>query len=129
MSYATLLQLTLNRAPDDAYYFYPEFQAELRQFISLLEKEGVEVSYGEAMFDSATTVGGIVGEFVIPLAGIAGTVIGAALVAWINGRAGRKVRMKVGDIELEASSPAEIDHLVAQALALKAQLAEQDVGR
>lgn len=74
-------------------------------------------------------MGGIVGEFVIPLTGIAGTVIGAALVAWINGRAGSKVRMKVGDIELEANSPAEIDHLVAQALALKAQLAEQDAGR
>ena len=128
MTDATLLQLTLNRAPDDAYYFYPEFQAELRQFISLLEKEGVEVSYGEAMFDGAATVGGIVGEFVIPLAGIAAPIIGVALGAWITGRAGRKVRLKVEDIEIEANSLAEIDHLMKQAIALKAQLVEQDAG-
>lgn len=50
-------------------------------------------------------------------------------VTWMNGKAGRKLRLKVGDVELEANSQAEVDHLVAQALALKAQLAEQDAGQ
>ena len=49
-------------------------------------------------------------------------------LTWMNGKAGRKLRLKVGDVELEANSQAKIDHLVAQAPALKALLAEQDGG-
>lgn len=129
MTDTTLLQLTLRRAPEDYDYFGPVFQAELNQFISQIEKEGIDVSYGHAMFDNATTVGGIVGEFVLPLAQVVGPIVGVAVGAWIQGRAGRKVRLKVGDIELEANCPAEIDHLVAKAMALKAQLAEQEARR
>jgi hypothetical protein len=50
--------------------------------------------------------------------------VGAALGAWIAGRAGRK--LKVGDVGLEANSPADIDHLLAKAVKLKTQLSKSD---
>ena len=80
-------------------------------------------------FDADGAAGYSVGQYVISLAQVAGPVIGVAVGAWITARSGRKLRIKVGDIELEANSPAEIDHLVAKTIALKAQLAEQDAGR
>lgn len=46
--------------------------------------------------------------------------------AWLKGRAGRKVRLKVGDIEVEASTQAEVDVLVVKALNLKVQLDKGD---
>jgi hypothetical protein len=120
----TSLHLTFVRAPDDHDYFGPVFQAELGTFISMLEAEGVEVSYGHAMFDDVKTVGGIVGEFALPLAGIICPIIGVALGAWITGRAGRKLKLKIGDVELEANSLVGIDHLVIKAQEFRKQLDE-----
>jgi hypothetical protein len=51
---------------------------------------------------------------------IFGPAIAAALTAWFQGRAGRKVRMRVGDIEIEAGTRKEFDRLLERALALKA---------
>ena len=39
--------------------------------------------------------------------------------AWAQARFGRKVRLKVGDIEAEASTAEEIERLLANAVALK----------
>jgi hypothetical protein len=66
------------------------------------------------------------GEFVLPLANIAGPIIGVALGAWITGRAGRKLKLKMGDVELEANSLAEIDDLLRKAAEFKAQLSKTD---
>lgn len=52
---------------------------------------------------------------------IVGPAIAAAVTTWLQGRAGRNARIKVGDIEIEASSREEFDRLLAQALALKAR--------
>jgi hypothetical protein len=41
--------------------------------------------------------------------------IGAVLVAWLNGRSGRKVRLKVGELEAEAPSVKELDALLERA--------------
>src|ERR1700687_1349150 len=49
--------------------------------------------------DRAGAAGTLVGEFVIPLASIVAPVLAAAVSAWFQGRAGRKLRLKVGDID------------------------------
>ena len=41
--------------------------------------------------------------------------LGAAFAAWIGARSGRKVRVKVGDIEVEAGTAAEASALLQQA--------------
>ena len=72
------------------------------------------------MFDSPGTVGGLTGEFLIPAAQIVFPALSVIVVAWVTSRAGRKLRLKVGDIELEASTQAEIDLLAVKALELRA---------
>ncbi|MDP9556820.1 UNVERIFIED_ORG: hypothetical protein J2W65_002457 [Pseudomonas parafulva] len=86
----------------------------LRSFCSALHDQG---------FGSESK---LFGEYLLQLASIGGPVIGVVLGAWLTGRAGRKLKIKVADIELEASTQAEIDHLMAKPLELKAQLYAPD---
>jgi len=126
------LQLRLLKAPDDAAVFGADYQAELRQFKQQMEAAGLAVSPTFAVFDSPGAGGGLTGQFLLSWAPTVVSIlstVSVVAVTWMNGKAGRKLRLKVGDVELEANSQAEVDHLVAQALALKAQLAEQDAGQ
>ncbi|MFU0840531.1 MAG: AhpC-TSA domain-containing protein [Pseudomonas fragi] len=132
MSSTQRLQVSLLRAPDDSAVFGKDYQAELRQFKQHMEAAGFAVSPTLAFFDSPGTDGGLTGQFLLSWAPTAVSIlstVSVVAVTWMNGKAGRKLRLKVGDVELEANSQAEIDHLVAQALALKTQLAELDAGR
>ena len=45
--------------------------------------------------------------------------LAAALGTWIAARAGRKVKIKVGDVEIEATNADEVKDLLAQAQAFK----------
>jgi hypothetical protein len=45
----------------------------------------------------------------VPLAQVAGPIFGAALVAWVNERSGRKVRLKFDDVDSEARSPEQVE--------------------
>lgn len=132
MSSTLRVQVRLLRAADDAAAFGESYQAELRQFKQHLQAAGLEVSPTFAVFDSPGAGGGLTGQFLLswaPTAVSILSILSVVAVTWMNGKAGRKLRLKVGDVELEANSPAEIDHLVTQALALKTQLAEQDAER
>lgn len=119
------LSLRLTQAPDDLARFGTEYQAELRLFKSQLSAANVDASPRIAMFDSPGTVGGMTGEFLIPVAQVIVPALSVAAVAWMNGRAGRKLRLKVGDIELEASTQEGIDLLLTKALELKAAQSKQ----
>ena len=126
------LQVRLLKAAEDAATFGESYQAELRQFKQQLEAAGLAVSPTFAVFDSPGAGGGLTGQFLLSWAPTAVSIlstVSVVAVTWMNAKAGRKLRLKVGDVELEANNPAEIDHLITQALALKAQLAEQDSGR
>ena len=60
------------------------------------------------------------GEFVITLAKTLGSLgLGGIIGAWIQAKHGRKVRLKVGDIEAEAQTPEEVERLVARALEIQ----------
>lgn len=119
------LSLRLTQAPDDLARFGTEYQAELRHFMSQLNAANVDASPRIAFCDSPGSVGGMAGEFLIPAAQIIVPAVSVAVVAWISGRAGRKLRLKVGDVELEASTQKDIDLLFAKALELKAAQAKQ----
>lgn len=56
----------------------------------------------------------LTGEFGITILSGSG-ILATALKAWISGRMGRKVRLKSGDIEVEASSVKELESLLAKA--------------
>src|SRR5260370_37900323 len=108
MTPATPLRLTLVRSADDEAAFSPGYQTELRQFYQLVRADGTRVSAVTFTMDSVGASGGLVGEVVIPLAQVIGPVLGGAAVAWPQRRAGRRRRLKAGDVEVEARTPDDI---------------------
>jgi hypothetical protein len=72
--------------------------------------------------DAVDAQGGIIGEFLIPLAQAIGTIgISGVIVAWLNSRSARRVELKFGDIEVKAGTSAEIE----EALKLVANYRDQ----
>ncbi len=55
--------------------------------------------------------GGVIGSFFAAI----GPALGTALGAWLHARYGRKVRLKIGEIEAKAQTPEEVEKLIAQA--------------
>lgn len=123
------VEIILRRAADDPEVNSPEFQSELHTFSGALRSAGVSYSQRGMAFDSAAAMGYPLAEFAIKdLAPYAATVV-TALTAWIGARYGRKVRFKVGDLELEARSPGEIERLVKLAHKHQAEQMHQEVLR
>jgi hypothetical protein len=116
------VQIRLVGSPDDPVISDPAYQKELRGFSSSLHEAGIAFSQRGMAFDSADAMGHPLGEYFVSLAGIVGPVVGVAIGAWIQGRAGRKVKLKVGDIEIEAASQEEVEALLKKALQVKAQI-------
>jgi hypothetical protein len=114
------LRLTLVRAPADEASFSPQYQAELRRFYSLVRAEGIRVSAVSFAINDVAGSGGLVGEFVVPLEQAIGPVLGRAATAWLQGRGGRVLHVKIGDLEVEVTTQREFEALLAQALAMNA---------
>ena len=114
-----LLHLTLIRAPTDPETFSPAYQAELMRLLQQLQASGLEISARPFMPHGG---GGLVGEFLIPLAQLGGPLISAVegVEAWMAGCVGRQLRLTVGAVELAASSPADLTRILHKALELKA---------
>ena len=120
------LRLTLVRAPDDDASFSPGYQRELRQFYSLARAEGGKI--GAVTFTMARADGGdgFVGEFLVPFTSVAGSTLGAAASAWLQGRAGRRLRLTMGDVEVEATSTGELYGLLNLTMAVSDRLAKPE---
>jgi len=83
----------LERGPDDAETFTRGHQAELREVLGpILRDKGLEVDAPFMTLDSADAVSGYTGEVIIALASI--PAITKVLVAWIQRKPGRKVRVE-----------------------------------
>ena len=122
-----LLHLTLLRAPEDHETFSPEYQAELQEVYERLQAYGVEVSARPFIPREAGGGGGLVGEFLIPLAQLGGPLISAVVAVkdWMAKCAGRQLRLTVGAVELEARSPVDLERILQKALKLKAAHEQQ----
>ena len=62
--------------------------------------------------DSSTGGGGPLGEFIFNHAEALLTALSTICGVWLNGRFGRKLRLKVGQTSLEATTTAELDAMV-----------------
>jgi len=69
---------------------------------------------------------GFVGEFVVPFTPIAGSTLTAAAGAWLQGRAGRRLRLTMGNTEVEATSPGELYGLLNLTMAVSERLAKPE---
>jgi len=113
-------ELTLIPAQGDPPLRSPEYQAELRNFEQGLQSNGLEVSHimeFQEAWAPEPTVPPYLGDFIIKLAAVVGPVLGTGIGAWLRGRYGRKVRVKVGanEIEVEAQTVEEVERLIARA--------------
>lgn len=115
MTEAFKISIRLVRAPDDVAAFGADYQAELRHFRERFKAAGIEISPRVAVVDSPGATGGLTGEFLIPMTQALTPLITAVVVAWVGRRNGRKLRLKVGDIELEGNTEEDIKLLVAKA--------------
>jgi hypothetical protein len=110
------IEIDLQRAPDDASVNEPGFQNELREFSKSLRTAGVTFSQRAMAFDSVDALGFPLAEFVIKTLSPAVIPAAAAVCgAWVQARYGRKVRLKIGDVEAEGRTTKEIENLLRQA--------------
>jgi hypothetical protein len=66
------------------------------------------------------------GAFGLPLAIAAVPAFCTALGAWLGSRNGRKVRLKIGDIEAEAQTREDVEALLARAQEIQQQIAQRN---
>jgi uncharacterized protein (DUF697 family) len=120
MAEAEKLQIVLRSSVNDDPFAGQDSQyaRDLKEFVAVAESQGGTIVRPRLTMDSVQIQ--TVVEFAQVLGPIVGPAIAAAVTTWLQGRAGRKARIKVGDIEIEASSREEFDRLLTQALALKA---------
>lgn len=89
------IAIWLERGPNDAEAFTEEYQAELSEVLSpLLRDKGIEVEAPALAVDAIDAVGGYTGELIVALASIASPLITHVLVAWLQRKPGRKVRVE-----------------------------------
>jgi hypothetical protein len=94
----------------------PLFQEELAEFSNSLRTTGLAFSQRARAFDAAGATGYSLAEFAIKSLGPAIISAVAALCgAWTQARNGRKVRIKIGDVEAEGRTIEEIECLLKRA--------------
>jgi hypothetical protein len=105
------VEISLKRAPDDARVNDPKFQEELTEFSKSLRAAGIPYSQRGMAFDAVSAVGYALPGFVVALK-VIGPSLGAIFVAYLHGRFGRKIRLKIGEVEIEAHTAEEVENLL-----------------
>jgi hypothetical protein len=118
------IKLKLIQAKEDEPPFSNQYQAELRQFLNQLPKS-IDIKQTCFVMDSVLGGGGPLGEFIIPLAKALIPALTGAAGYWLKMRIGRKLYLKVGDIEAEATNAKDFNLLLEKALLLKQQQKEK----
>ena len=119
------LEIELEGALDDWPVSSSEFQGELSIFSKTIRQSGILHSQRAIAFDAVDASGYPLAEFTIRTLGPPAIgIITAAVSSWLAGRAGRKARLKFGDIEAEARTPEEVERLLKAAAAFRASIKE-----
>lgn len=112
------LTLSLIGAPDDGDEQNEAYQNELRRIERGLRDTGAQIAPQAIFRKNASASAILTGDFliVVQTLGPAFTYLGV----WIQSRLGRKVRIKIGDIEVEAATAQEAERLLERARAIRA---------
>jgi len=113
------LELRLILGPNDPPLTSAMCQEALRAFVGAVSAAGFDVSATSRLLESADALGGggLSGRFIIDLVTNKNLwlVLGPIITAWLTRRNGRKIRVKVGDIEVEAHTPEDVEKLLTKA--------------
>jgi hypothetical protein len=105
------IRFILKRSPEDEPQFSREYQAEMGKVFTAFHNEGIKIQTTAFAMDAVDAFGGATGEF-LAFAKILGPATIAAVGGWLAGRNGRKVKIKVGEIEAEANSVKQLDEVL-----------------
>ncbi len=111
------IEIILEQAADEPPISDKETQQQLSQFGIGLRTENLHFSQRALALDAVDAHGYPLAEFVLKDLGVpAVTAVATLAGVWINARLGRKVRVKAGEIEAEASTVEEAERLLAIAV-------------
>jgi hypothetical protein len=111
MSSPDKIRFILKRSPEDEEEFSREHQAKMGNVFTAFYNEGIMIEATAFAMDAADVVGGATSEFLAFAKTLGPATIGA-LGVWLAGRNGRKVKIKVGEIEVEANSLKQLDEVM-----------------
>jgi hypothetical protein len=97
----------------------PEYQAELWAADRGLRERGLKTSSRLFRQDDAETPAIHLGQVVLALGPPVVGALGAVVGVWLQARFGRKVRLKVGNVEAEARTPEEVERLLKLAAEMR----------
>ncbi|SAL46177.1 hypothetical protein AWB69_04653 [Caballeronia udeis] len=112
------LHLTLLPSNNDGPLFSRKRQQAITRFYVEARADGSRINPAGFALDTAGLQGGFSGEFVVSLGQLAGPALGAAAHAWLNGRADRRISLRIREIDVDAKSQEEFDRVLNQALTL-----------
>jgi len=115
---------TLLPGTEDPPFTDREYQAELRALGEALEAAGIDVASKQFMPRLQPgmiymSLGRLLGEYAMPMAQVVVPAVTAALVAWITARGNRRVRIKIGSVEVDARTPEEVEQLLQRVKAFQ----------
>jgi hypothetical protein len=111
MSSPDEIKFILERSPEDGPQFSREHQASIGEVFTAFHNEGIKIQATAFAMDAVDAVGGATGEFLAFVKVLGPATIGA-LGGWLAGRNGRKVKIKVGEIEAEANTVKDLDQVL-----------------
>lgn len=118
-----MIELKLIQAKDDELPFSKEYQTELGRFRDQIPKD-IDVKQTCFFMDSVLGGGGPLGQFVLSLTEYKehlATILSGAAGYWFRMRTGRKLHLKVGDIEAEATNEKDFKMILEKALLVSEQ--------
>ncbi len=96
---------------EDEPVFSTRGQVGLHEVVNALRAQKIEIDAPFMTLDAADAVGGYTGEIAV-LATAFGPLLTGILGAWLQSKSSRKVRLKDGDIEVEARTVEEVRELL-----------------
>jgi hypothetical protein len=104
-------------AEDDVKQFSDEHQGELKRLQGAAKVAGVGVDPRFYMQAGAGGFGGMTGDFTLAAKSVGALI--PVVIAWLHGRAGRMVEVKVGDTVVRARNAKEAKNLLEYAQTFK----------
>lgn len=120
------LQLVLRSSVNDDPFAGQgsQYAHDMKRFMEIAESHGGAIVRPRLTMDSAEIQ--TVLEFVQPLTHDALKILGAALVAWVHGRAGRRTEANGFGIKVKANSAEEAARLIDKLAAVKKSTTQKD---
>jgi len=115
------MSLAFIAGPSDPEYRDPSYQDELHAIDAVLKTLSSRVQARASFQKSGTGGSWLTGDFLVHLSAL-GTPLGTLFGVWISAKLGRKVRVKIGEIEVEAATTKEVEHLLERAKHLKDEI-------